>query len=239
MNLSHLNPNHSEASARLEKMVSDMMQPQFESLEKLNKLEQENAQRKRMAEEAMIELNEQTKIQNRMLQEENQHLNETIMQLKNQPSEVSQQLGPLVQFQYDVFISHANDNKEELVNGLTTALSKLGISIWYDANSIDWGDNLKLRINNGLEKCRFGIVVISPEFLGREWTEKELRELLQRQNETGEKVVLPLLYKMTIADMKKQYPQLADFHAKTINPGDDFRDIVIDFACILIRALKG
>jgi hypothetical protein len=201
--------------------------------------EREKAERERKAAEATIELNEQTKLQNRLLREQNQRLNETIMQLRTQNVGLPQLNPANTQFQYDVFISHANDNKEEFVNGLTTALSKLDISIWYDANILDWGDNWKLQIANGLKKCRFGIVVISPEFLGREWTEKELNDLLQRQNETGQKVVLPLLYKMTVADMKKQYPQLADFQARTVNPDDDPRDIVIDFARILIRALKG
>ena len=200
---------------------------------------QEKAERDRKAAEATIELNEQTKIQNQLLREQNQRLNETIMQLKNQSAETFQLLPVSTPFQYDVFVSHANDKKAEFVNALTAELSKLGISIWYDANILDWGDNWKLQIANGLKKCRFGIVVISPEFLGREWTEKELNELLQRQNETGGKVILPLLYKLTISDLKKQYPQVADFQARVIAPDDDVKDIVIDFARILIRALKG
>lgn len=211
----------------------------FDTKNAINRSIQEKAERKRKAEEATIELNEQTKIQNQLLREHNQRLNETIMQLKNHSSEASQLLPANTPFQFDVFVSHANDNKEEFVNALTAALSRLGISIWYDANILDWGDNWKLQIANGLKKCRFGIVVVSPEFLGREWTEKELNELLQRQNEAGEKVILPLLYKLTISDMKKQYPQLADFQARIIAPNDDVRDIVIDFARILIRALKG
>ena len=211
----------------------------LDAVDDINRGMQERAERKRKAEEAAIELNEQTKVQNQLLREQNQKLNETIMQLKNQSSEASQLLPANTPFQFDVFVSHANDNKEEFVNALTAALSRLGISIWYDANILDWGDNWKLQIVNGLKKCRFGIVVVSPEFLGREWTEKELNELLQRQNEAGEKVILPLLYKLTISDMKKQYPQLADFQARIIAPDDDVRDIVIDFARILIRALKG
>ena len=199
----------------------------------------EKAERERKAAEATIELNEQTKIQNQILREQNQKLNETIMQLKQQINGHSQLSAVNTQYQFDVFISHANDNKAEFVNSLTTALGRLGITIWYDANILDWGDNWKLQIANGLKKCRFGIVVISPEFLGREWTGKELNELLQRQNGIGEKVILPLLYKLTIGDMKKQYPQLADFQARIITPEDDVKDIVIDFARILIRALKG
>lgn len=210
----------------------------FDAVNDINRRAQERAERKRKAEEAAIELNEQTKVQNQLLREQNQKLNETIMQLKNHSSEASQLLPANTPFQFDVFVSHANDNKEEFVNPLTAELSRLGISIWYDANILDWGDNWKLQIANGLKKCRFGIVVISPEFLGREWTEKELNELLQRQNETGEKVILPILYKLTISDLKKQYPQVADFQARVITPDDDVKDIVIDFARILIRALK-
>lgn len=223
---------------RIQSLVANAFRGQLANLETINAFEREKAVRKRKAEEATIELNEQTKVQNRLLREQNQKLNETIMQLKNQNAGNPQLLPANNAYQFDVFVSHANTNKEELVNELTTALGKLDISIWYDANILDWGDNWKLQINNGLKKCRFGIVVISPEFLGREWTEKELNELLHRQNETGQKVVLPLLYKMTVEEMKQQYPQLADFQARTINPGDDLRDIVIDFARILIRALK-
>lgn len=221
---------------RIQSLVArSLRMPDFEAL---NAVGREKAERERKAAEATIELNEQTKVQNRLLREQNQKLNETILQLKNQNVGGEQSIPPKNAFLYDVFISHANDNKKELVDALTVELEKLKIAIWYDANILDWGDNWKLQINNGLKKCRFGIVVISPEFLGREWTEKELNDLLQRQNETGQKVVLPLLYKMTVEEMKKQYPQLADFQARTINPGDDLRDIVIDFARILIRALK-
>lgn len=211
----------------------------FDAVNDINRRAQERAERKRKAEEATIELNEQTKIQNQLLREHNQRLNETIMQLKGQHGDKSLLPTANASYQFDVFVSHANDNKAEFVNALTAGLSRLGISIWYDANILDWGDNWKLQIANGLKKCRFGIVVVSPEFLGREWTEKELNELLQRQNEAGEKVILPLLYKLTISDMKKRYPQLADFQARIIAPDDDVRDIVIDFARVLIRALKG
>lgn len=141
-------------------------------------------------------------------------------------------------YEYDVFISHANSNKEEFVDSLKNDLSKLGISIWYDSTQIDWGDNLKVQIHNGLDKCRFGIIVISPEFLGRDWTEIELHELFQRQNKSGQKVVLPLLYNLSIEEMKKSYPALADFKAQVIKTNNDIKDISIDFARILIHALK-
>lgn len=210
----------------------------FAALDDMNRGMREKAERERKAAEATIELNEQTKIQNQLLREQNQRLNETIMQLKDQHGNKSLPSTANASYQFDVFVSHANDNKEEFVNALTAELSRLGISIWYDANILDWGDNWKLQIANGLKKCRFGIVVVSPEFLGREWTEKELNELLQRQNDSGEKVILPLLYKMTIDDLKKSYPRVADFQAMVVSPETDVRDIVIAFARILIKELR-
>lgn len=40
--------------------------------------------------------------------------------------------------EYDVFISHANGDKEELVEDLYKSLNKLGIQIFYDKESIEW-----------------------------------------------------------------------------------------------------
>lgn len=223
---------------RVRALQTGLMRDLSASVASVGEFERIKAERERKVAEATIELNEQTKIQNQLLREQNQRLNETIMQLRNQSTETSQLLPANTPFQYDVFVSHANDNKEEFVNVLTAGLSRLDISIWYDANILDWGDNWKLQIANGLKKCRFGIVVISPEFLGREWTEKELNELLQRQNASGEKVILPLLYKMTIDDLKNSYPKVADFQAMVVSPKTDVRDIVIAFARILIKALR-
>ena len=141
-------------------------------------------------------------------------------------------------YSYDVFVSHANANKGSFVDSLEAGLRKLKTNVWYDTDEIDWGDNLKTQIFNGLNKCRFGIVVISPEFLGREWTETELNELLQRQNESGQKIVLPLLYNLTVDEMKNRYPSLKDFKARVVKADEDVKDIVIDFARILIHALK-
>ena len=222
---------------RLCDLAADRLNRRLEEIDSYHRASQraalEKAERERKAAEATIELNEQTKVQNRILRDEVKKLNETIKDLNDARRTEKPSL-----HEFDVFISHANGNKEEFVSGLTDALVKLGISIWYDANTLEWGDNWKLQITNGLKKCRFGIVVISPEFLGREWTEKELNELLQRQNESGEKVILPLLYKMTVADLKKSYPQVADLQALTVTRETDVRDIVIAFAKILIKALR-
>lgn len=78
--------------------------------------------------------------------------------------------------EYDVFISHANKDKDSLVEELYQSLNKLGIKIFYDKDTIKWGDNWKNKILYGTEKSEFAIIVISENFFDQDWTEKELNE---------------------------------------------------------------
>jgi TIR domain len=90
-----------------------------------------------------------------------------------------------------VFISHATEDKP-YVEPLAKALEKAGISVWYDRITLEWGDDLRRRIGNGLISCSYGIVVLSKAFLaGKKWTEHELNALFARE-ELGKKLILPI-----------------------------------------------
>ena len=110
--------------------------------------------------------------------------------------------------QYDVFLSHANADKLAYIDDLYVALSRLKLNVFYDKEELSWGDNWKEKILEGTEKSEFAIIVISNNFFGRDWTERELNEFLQRQNESGQKIILPLLYNITFEDVKEHYPEL-------------------------------
>lgn len=139
--------------------------------------------------------------------------------------------------EYDVFISHANKDKEDLIEKLYRSLEMLGIKIFYDKESLEWGDNWKDRILNGTKKAEFAIIVISENFFDREWTEKELHELLNRQNRNGQKLILPIVHNITMNQLKDKYPSVADIHAldsKQYTPDQ----IALLFAKQLIKRLK-
>jgi len=139
--------------------------------------------------------------------------------------------------EYDVFISHANIDKRDLIEELYQSLSKLGVSIFYDKESLEWGDNWKERILNGTRKAEFAIIVISDNFFGREWTERELAEFLNRQNRNGQKLILPILHNITIDQLYQKYPTVADLQA--IESSKYTCDqIAIMFARQLIKRLK-
>lgn len=139
--------------------------------------------------------------------------------------------------QYDVFISHANNDKEDLVEELYQSFQKLGIKIFYDKNSLEWGDNWKKKILDGTKNAEFAVIVISKNFFGREWTEKELNEFLSRQNNNGQKLILPILHGITINDLQNKYPMVADIQAiDSSNHSCD--EIALMFAKQLIKRLK-
>lgn len=116
---------------------------------------------------------------------------------------------------YDVFISHANKDKLSYVNDLNKVIKKLGTNIFYDTDVLSWGDNFKQVILDGTAESEFAIIVISKNFFGREWTERELDEFLAQQNASGQKTVLPLLYGITFDELKEKYPTLGDIQAIT------------------------
>ena len=138
---------------------------------------------------------------------------------------------------YDVFISHANFDKINYVDQLKESLDKLGIQIFYDKDTLEWGDKWKDKILEGVQKAEFAIIVISDNFFGREWTEKELQEFLNRQNTSGQKIILPILHNISVSQLQEQYPVVADIQA--INSSDFSCDeIAIKFARQLIKRLK-
>ena len=139
--------------------------------------------------------------------------------------------------EYDVFISHATKDKVSYVNELYLTLRKLGVRIFYDSEEISWGDNWKQVILDGTEKSEFAIIVISENFFGREWTERELGEFFQRQNSSHQKIVLPLLYNITREDLLAQYPFLEEI--QYISSEDhSVEEICILFAKELIKRLR-
>lgn len=138
---------------------------------------------------------------------------------------------------YDVFISHANSDKQSYVEKLKESLGKLNIKIFYDKDTLEWGDNWKDKILEGVEKAKFAIIVISENFFGREWTEKELEEFLNRQNKKGQKIILPIIHNISVEQLKQRYPAIANIQALDSSKYT-CDEIALKFAAQLIKRVK-
>lgn len=109
---------------------------------------------------------------------------------------------------YDVFLSHASEDKDDYVRDLVAIGKEAGLRIWYDEDEIAWGDSLRDRIDSGLRGSLFGVVVFSPAFFGKPWTDYELDGLLARALD-GSGRLLPIWHRVTKDDVTAFSPPLA------------------------------
>lgn len=112
--------------------------------------------------------------------------------------------------EYDVFISHAWEDKEDFVDDFVKDLNSLGVTTWYDKSQILWGDSMRKKIDEGLKKSRFGIVILSPNYIaeGKYWTKAELDGLFQLESINGKKL-LPIWHKLTKKEVMDFSPTIA------------------------------
>jgi hypothetical protein len=110
----------------------------------------------------------------------------------------------------DVFISHASEDKDVIARPLYQALVAHGVSVWFDEAVLELGDSLRRKIDEGLAKCRYGVVILSPRFLEKEWPQRELDGLVARETASGEKAILPIWHELDRGTLMRYSPPLAD-----------------------------
>lgn len=123
--------------------------------------------------------------------------------------------------EYDVFISHASEDKQNVALPLARHLQTHGLRVWIDELELSIGDSLRRKIDNGLSQSRFGIVILSPAFFSKEWPNKELDALVARED-GRDKVILPVWHNIGAGDLVKYSPLLADKLAVSTQKGVDF-----------------
>lgn len=110
---------------------------------------------------------------------------------------------------WDVFISHASEDKDAVAIPLRDALVDLGISVWLDKTELTIGDSLRRKIDQGIRASRFGIVILSERFFAKGWTNHELDGLVTR-TVAGEQTLLPIWHSLTGDQVRSYSPSLAD-----------------------------
>jgi len=75
---------------------------------------------------------------------------------------------------WDVFISHASEDKAAVARPLGDILAASSITAWLDEAELKLGDSLREKIDDGLNHSQFGIVILSPNFFAKRWPKSEL-----------------------------------------------------------------
>jgi len=140
--------------------------------------------------------------------------------------------GQLIEKEWDVFISHAHEDKDEIVRALAHALRKRGLRVWYDEFELRMGDILRRKIDQGIARSAFGIVVLSHAFFAKRWANYELDGLVTRSMGGGQ-VVLPVWHRITVSDVMGYSPSLAGVLARDAGEigierlADEIQEVVV------------
>ncbi len=134
---------------------------------------------------------------------------------------------------YDVFISHASDDKDGVVRPLALELQSQGLKVWYDEFELSIGDSLRRKIDKGLANSRFGIVVLSKNFIRKGWTNYELDGIITK-SVSGEQIVLPIWHDITKQEVIDFSPSLADKVARNTS-SYTIKEIATEIAEVIKR----
>ena len=91
-----------------------------------------------------------------------------------------------------VFISHSSKDKEKIVNPLNSYLQANDIATWLDSYEIDYGDNIYLKVNEGIEKSDVGLFILTDNFFDSAsgWPLAEFSSFFVELMKSNKKVIM-------------------------------------------------
>jgi hypothetical protein len=112
----------------------------------------------------------------------------------------------------DVFISHASEDKAAVAKELADCLIAEGISVWYDEYAIRLGDDILLKIDEGLANSQFGVIILSPNFFSakKTWTNREYSALVAGEDVDKGKRIIPVWHEITKEELYKKSPTIVN-----------------------------
>ena len=212
--------------ARVQAKKADLSKKEAEKTAKLLKYKQdlakeEERERKKIFHIEKRQQKNQLEFQ-RKLKREIESTSKLTLVLENKVSEI-------LSDDYDIFISHASEDKEDFVRPLAEALSADGIKVWYDEFTLKVGDSLRRSIDQGLIKSKYGTVVLSSSFFAKNWTQYELDAMVAKEME-GHKMILPIWHKVSKTEVLNFSPTLADKVAlnSSLNSVEEIAQLLVD-----------
>ena len=124
-------------------------------------------------------------------------------------------------YKYDIFLSHAVEDKKGIADLLNDSLKERNIRVWYSGEMLGIGSSLMEEINNGLVASRYGILILSPTYFKKKWTLSECYGLFALET-AAQKRILPIWHNVDEQAVLAKFPILADRFALSSSKGLDF-----------------
>src|SRR3974390_1084146 len=98
---------------------------------------------------------------------------------------------PRERFAFDVFLSHSAKDKAA-VRALAERLRQDGLRVWFDQWVLKPGDNVRARIEEGLDQSRVLVFCMSANSFGSEWAQLEAGTFRFRDPLNNDRRFIPL-----------------------------------------------
>lgn len=89
---------------------------------------------------------------------------------------------------YDLFISHASEDKDTVARPLEEALSARGVKVWCDKKDLLIGESMASNINERIRSSRSAVTVLTQAYFENKWKSHELNALVYLSMSTGRKL---------------------------------------------------
>lgn len=111
------------------------------------------------------------------------------------------------------FISHAFIDKDSLVRELANEMRSLNCPVWYDEYTLEIGDNMIEKFNEGIKNTKYSIIVLSKSYItNTTWANYEFKKIIEKENNT----IIPIWYGVNRDEVENFSPGLSSVFGVSI-----------------------
>lgn len=110
-----------------------------------------------------------------------------------------------------IFLCFSSKDRYTIAESILYHLKNYGLDTWYDYHTLLLGDNkFDENLKNGVQKCKYVILMISPNFYNCECGNMEL-EVIKVLHNYNQIHIFPILYNVTAGNLPKEYAWIKDY----------------------------
>jgi TIR domain len=134
---------------------------------------------------------------------------------------------------HDLFISHASEDKEDIVYPLLASLFEEGVtSLWLDEISIEPSESIRMSVDKGIRESHYILVVLTQNYFKKYWTGLEFNAAFNLQ-----RPFFPIWCDDVIANQVRKFsPMFADIKGIRYKKGSS--QVAKDISEVIIKNKK-
>lgn len=116
---------------------------------------------------------------------------------------------------YDVFLSHATEDKDTVAIPIKKELEKLGLTVWIDVDKANDLSTMGLRkeIDSAIYNSKYAVIVLSPDYIRKAWTNREFDGITSMEM-AKKQTLLCVWHNVTLNAVLEYSPPLANKFAR-------------------------